>query len=106
MEDYAKQITDGDMTVEEASTEYGEETGENVSYSGTLSTAVESITDTLGTALAELDEESATVTEASSGYYVVYKRSYADGFADITADEDQTTSLIAAMKRRRGSRPM
>src|SRR5699024_5986496 len=46
----------------------------------------------------ELDEESATVTEASSGYYVVYKRSYADGFADITADEDQTTSLIAAMK--------
>ena len=98
LEDYAKQITDGDMTVEEASTEYGEETGENVSYSGTLSTAVESITDTLGTALAELDEESATVTEATSGYYVVYKRSYADGFADITADEDQTTSLIAAMK--------
>lgn len=98
LEDYAKQITDGAMTVEEASNDYSEESGDTASYSGALSTQAENITDTLGDALAELDEEAATVVETSSGYYVVYKRSYAEGFADITADEDQTTSLIAAMK--------
>ena len=35
LEDYAKQITDGDMTVEEASTSTAKRPGENVSYSGT-----------------------------------------------------------------------
>ena len=98
LETYAKQITDGSITLGEAATEYGYVSGTTPTPSGEVHSEKETISDTLGDALAEMDEGETSVVDGGSTLYLLHKLPMDEAFQGILEDEDETVSLIADIK--------
>ena len=66
--------------------------------SGEIHSEKETISDTLGDALAEMDEGETSVVDGGSTLYLLHKLPMDEAFQGILEDEDETVSLIADIK--------
>lgn len=102
METYVDKINTGDTTVEDAASEYAEDTlgsAGNSTYQAPSPTLADNVTTTIKDALDGLEDNKAALAETTTGYYVVRKLPIADKFSDTVSDETQKRNLISTMKR-------
>lgn len=102
LENYIKKINAGDMTVEDAASEYAEEvlgSAENSTYYAPSPTLADNITNTtLKDAIEGAEDNTAVLADATTSYYVVRRLPIADKFSEINEDETQRFNLISEIK--------
>ncbi len=101
LEAYVRDINKGDMTLEEAATDYAEKElggADNSTYSAPSPTQITNLNESIRTGIESVKDNEAVFVETSSAYMVVYRLPIADGFADMVAEESGRNSLISTMK--------
>lgn len=102
LEDYVKKINAGDMSVEDAASEYAEDalgSAENSTYYAPSPTLADNMSNTtLKDAIEGAEDNTAVLAETTTSYYVVRRLPISEKFAEVNEDETQRFSLISEMK--------
>lgn len=101
LEAYVRDINKGDMTLEEAATDYAEKElggADKTTYSAPSPTQITNLNESIRTGIESVKDNEAVFVETSSSYLVIFRLPIADGFSDMIAEESGRNSLISSMK--------
>lgn len=99
LDDYVELINNGRQTLDEAAANYANASSTEPNLSEPVSVRTSSMSALFADALKELDNDKATLVDASSYYYVVQKLDVSDGFEALLEDQDRMDNLILEMKQ-------
>lgn len=101
LEAYVESVNKGDMTLEEAATDYAEKelgSADKSTFSSPSPVQIDNLNESVRTGIESVKDNEAVFVETSSSYLVIYRLPIADGFADMVAEESGRNSVISAMK--------
>lgn len=98
---YITKINNGEMTVEEAAEEYAEDalgSAENSTYYAPSPVLGDNMLESIKNAIDEVEDNTATLAETTSGFYLVRRLSISEKFDEINEDADQRFNYVSNMK--------
>lgn len=98
---YITKINKGEMTVEEAADEYAEDalgSAENSTYYAPSPVLGDNMLESIKNAIDAVEDNTTTLAETTSGYYVVRRLPISEKFDEINEDADQRFSYVSGMK--------